>query len=321
MTGLTDHNVTRYDPDVLEVLNLPAAILPDITSTHGTLGYYRHRGRTLPITASLGDQQASMIGQGILQEKTAKVTLGTGAMIDLYLGSERPSFARRGHNGTYPIIGWRDARTTSWALEAAILSAGSSVDWFCRTLTRKSTPQEVEVLALRAQSSNSALFVPALSGLGTPTWDFGARGSFVNLTATTGTAEMARAVLVGIAHAIADGIEAVERETGETLSEISVDGQMTDNELLLQILADSTGLVIQRSSHREGTTIGAGLLGIHGGLEGQPLVSLGRFRRRDRSFEPQWSRGSDRQRELREQWLKARTLAMGQIPALSLVTF
>ncbi|MGC8466225.1 MAG: FGGY-family carbohydrate kinase [Acidimicrobiales bacterium] len=321
MTGITDTLVTRYDSDVLAMLELDEHMLPAIVATHGNLGSYASGGRSLPITASLGDQQASMIGQGILQERAAKVTLGTGAMVDLYLGDQRPGFPRRGTHGSYPIVGWREDTETSWALEAAILSAGSSVDWFCRTLTRFCTPEEIEVLALSAHPSSNAIFVPALSGLATPTWDFGARGSFVNLTSETRSAEMARAVLLGIAHAVADGVEALEREASLEITELSADGQMARNDLFLQILADATGLIVRRSRHLEGTTIGAGLLGLHGGLYHEELPSLSRFHRVDRSFEPQWVRGSDHHGSARETWNRARTVALGQIPALSMVSF
>jgi glycerol kinase len=149
-----------------------------------------------------------------------------------------------------------------WGIEAIVLSAGACIEWLRDDLGLISSADETEALAETVSSSEGVAFVPALSGLGTPQWDFGARGGFFGITRGSTKAHLVRAVLEGVAHRCADLIDAAHQETGQALDEIRVDGGMSANGFLVQRIADFSGLAVAVSSEREATTRGAGLMAL-----------------------------------------------------------
>ena len=167
-----------------------------------------------PIAGLAGDQQASLVGQGCVRPGLAKATFGTGAMLDLCVGDERPAFPRRGPGGTFPIVAWSQDGKLTWGIEAIMMSAGSCVEWLRDDLGILSSVAESDALAASCTDSGGVWFVPALLGLGTPLWDYGARGTLLGLTRGSGRAEVVRAVLEGIAHRGADLLEAAETDSG-----------------------------------------------------------------------------------------------------------
>src|SRR5205823_4591812 len=193
-----------------------------------------------PITALVGDQQASLVGQGCVRRGDAKITFGTGGMLDVVLDDAPPRNAQRGEHGTFPIIAWRHAGRTTWGLEAIMLAAGTNVQWLRDDLGIIATSDESHVLASSCTDSGGVVFVPAPLGLGTPAWDYGARAALFGLTRGSGRAEIARAVLEGIAHRGADLIDAAEADSGFAIPHVRVDGGMTDNPTFVQALADAT---------------------------------------------------------------------------------
>jgi glycerol kinase len=214
-----------------------------------------------PIAGIAGDQQASLVGQGCLRPGLAKVTFGTGGMLDLCVGSNRPTFETRGGGGCFPIVAWQRDGKITWGIEAVMLSAGSCVEWLRDDLGILTTSAESEAVAAACETTGDVWFVPALLGLGTPTWDFGARGTLVGMTRGTGRAEVVRAVLEGIAHRGADLVEAAEEDAdGVAVESLRVDGGMSANSVFVQALADATQRPIEVSPELEATTLGAAYL-------------------------------------------------------------
>ncbi len=260
VTGLRTGDGSDWAKDVLEALRIPPAMLPTVVDSTGIVGEARALPGAPPIAGIAGDQQASLIGQGCTTPGMAKITFGTGAMLDLCLGPERPRFAVRGEGGCFPIVAWQRAGEITWGIEAIALSAGTAVEWLRDDLGLLSSAAESADVAGQCDDSGGVFFVPALLGLGTPAWDFGARATLIGLTRGSGRAEVVRAVLEGIAHRGADLVEAAEADSGLTIELVRMDGGMTANEVFVQAVADATGRPVEVAPVREATTLGAALL-------------------------------------------------------------
>ncbi|MGZ8764678.1 MAG: FGGY-family carbohydrate kinase, partial [Acidimicrobiia bacterium] len=206
------------------------------------------------------DQQASLVGQGCVRPGLAKITFGTGGMLDVCLGPDRPAFKTRGKAGTFPIIAWRNAGRDTWGIEAIMLSAGTNVEWLRDDLGVLATSAESHEIAQQCTDTGGVVYVPALLGLGTPQWDYGARGTVLGLSRGTGRAELVRAVLEGIAHRGADLVESAEADAGLLIPTLRVDGGMTANPTFVQALADAAQKPVEISPVEEATTVGAGFL-------------------------------------------------------------
>jgi glycerol kinase len=249
-----------WDPVVLEALRIPPAVLPTIVDSSGVCGEATALPGAPPIAGVAGDQQASLLGQGCVRPGETKLTLGTGGMLDVCTGTERPKWAARGPAGTIPIAAWRRSGVTTWGAEAIAITAGTAVEWLRDGLGIVADAHTTEALAASVPDSGGVVFVPAFLGLGTPDWDYGARGGFFGLTLGTGRAEMTRAVLEGVAQRGADLLEAAEADTGLVARSLRVDGGMSANRVVLQALADATGRPVAASEVTEATTLGAAFL-------------------------------------------------------------
>ncbi len=315
VTGLVDTGATQWDAQVTDVIRIPAGILPTIVDTAGVVGVARALPGAPPIASLVGDQQASLIGQGCVRPGVAKITFGTGGMLDVVTGPTRPTAKNRSDAGCFPIVAWRHAGETMWGLEGAMLSAGTCVEWLRDDLQLIATSEESDSLAASVPNADGVFFVPAFLGLGTPKWDFGARGALFGLTRGTTRAHVVRAVLEGIAHRGADLVDAAEADLGRGVDAIHVDGGMSANATFLQALADTCGRPIEVSPQREATTLGAAYLA---------MVGIGAISSVD-ELEGRWSpspvvepSGTDPQRE---RWADAVSRAARTIPDLSGVEF
>jgi glycerol kinase len=260
VTGLRTGDGSDWAKDVLEALRIPPSVLPSVVDSTGVIGSASALAGHPPIAGIAGDQQASLIGQGCTAPGMAKITFGTGAMLDLCLGPDRPGFAVRGEGGSFPIVAWQRAGKITWGIEAIALSAGTAVEWLRDDLGLIRSADESADVAGRCDDSGGVMFVPALLGLGTPAWDFGARGTLTGLTRGSGRSEVVRAVLEGVAHRGADLVEAAEADSGLRIDRVRVDGGMTANPVFVQALADATGRSIEVAPVREATTLGAAFL-------------------------------------------------------------
>lgn len=320
VTELVDPATVGWDDSLLDKLRIPAALLASIVDSSGTVGAATALPGAPPICGIAGDQQASLVGQGCTRPGLAKATFGTGGMLDQCTGSGAgPVEAGRGDAGTFPIVAFRVAGTTTWGTEAVMLSAGTAVEWLRDDLGILATSSESATVAARCESPGDVWFVPALLGLGTPVWDFGARGALVGLTRGSGRPEIVRAVLEGVAHRGADLVEASEADSGYAIRTLRIDGGMAANEVFVAALADAIGRPVEISPVTEATTLGAGLLA---GL------AVGTYASTDElagTFSPRWvvepRRDEAARAAWRERWLIARAKAEATIPELSGISF
>jgi glycerol kinase len=316
VSGLVDVNLDGWDQPTLETLGVSDIGLPQLVSTMGAFGEASALSGSPTITALIGDQPASLFGQSCVRSG-AKITFGTGAMLDMVHGTEAPRTLTRYASGCYPTVVRSEGEHITWGVEGIILSAGSCVEWL-RELGLFANVADSESLATSVTTTDGVSFVPAFSGLGTPRWDFGARGAFFGLTRGSSLAHLVRALLDGIAQRGADLLDAAEAEVGLKLDQLRVDGGMSANRYFVQRLADFSGREVAVSSEREATTRGAGLMA---------LVGAGHLRVDD--VEELWSPGtiltpslSDTDRSLaREEWAMNVERAARTIPALSEVAF
>jgi glycerol kinase len=320
VTALVDAATITWDEALLERLNIPLAMLPRIVDSSGPIGA-AHALPGAPIICGMaGDQQASLVGQGCTRPGLAKATFGTGGMLDQCTGPGRPpTHAGQGSAGTFPIVAYRIEGRATWGTEAVMLSAGSCVEWLRDDLGILTTSDESAAVAAQCETTGDVWFVPALLGLGTPVWDFGARGTLVGLTRGSGRPELVRAVLEGVAHRGADLVEASESDSGFPIASLRVDGGMSDNEVFVTALADAIGRPVEISPVLEATTLGAGLLaGLAIGDYASEDDIAATFTPR-RIVEP----GNDdaTRAHARERWLAARAKAEATIPELSGISF
>ncbi len=317
VNGLVALGVEEWDQHALAVLDLDAAMMPTIVDTMGSIGHATSLPGAPMITALVGDQSASLFGQSCVS-RGAKITFGTGAMLDMVRGTGGPDRMTRFASGCFPVVLRSLDHELIWGIEGIVLSAGACIEWLKDDLGLITNAEETESLAESVSSAEGVTFVPALSGLGTPQWDFGARGGFFGITRGSTKAHMVRAVLEGIAQRGADLVDAAHEETGQTLEEIRVDGGMSDNRFLVQCLADFTGLRVAVSSEREATTRGAGLMALvgHGALSIDDVEGLWSP---SAVLTPSIDDGT--RRRCRDEWAALVTRVEKTIPELSSVEF
>ncbi len=260
VTGLYDLGCGEWLPDRCEAFGFGVEQLPHLVDTAGSVGMATALDHPAPICAIVGDQQASMVGQGCVTPGIAKITFGTGAMLDMVTGTNRMARAGRGGAGTFDIVGWQHGDERMLGAEAIMLSAGTAIEWLRDDLGLIDTSADSDAVAASCQDTGGVFFVPALLGLGTPHWDYGARGTLVGLTRGTDRAQVVRAVLEGVAHRGADLVAAASTDTTQTVERVRVDGGMSQNPTFVQALADAAGIEVEVSPVVEATTVGAALL-------------------------------------------------------------
>jgi glycerol kinase len=314
VTGLASRHITGWDDDVVETLGVGRVALPSIVDSAGVSGAATALPGAPPFVAIVGDQQGSLAGQACVRIGDAKITFGTGGMLDVNLGDQPPEFERRSPSGTFPIVAWRVAGRTTWGAEAVMLAAGTNIQWLRDDLGLVATAEETHAVASACTDSGGVWFVPAPLGLGTPQWDYGARSALFGLTRGSGRAEVVRAVLEGIAHRGADLVEATEQDTRAAIEVLRIDGGMSDNPTFVQALADATGRPVEISPARDATTRGAGLLA---------FVGLGAFDAIDAlagTWQPRLRVEPERSLD-RDRWREACSRAGHWIPELSSIDF
>jgi glycerol kinase len=319
VTGMMRHDGSGWDHDALEILRVPPAVLPAIVDSSGVFGVASALPGALPLAGLAGDQQASLVGQGCVVPGRAKITFGTGGMLDVCVGAQRPPYHQRGPHGTIPLIAWRRGGVDTWCAEAIALTAGTTIEWLRDDLGLFADSAESEALAASVPDSGGVVFVPAFLGAGTPRWDYGARGAFFGLTRGSGRAELVRAVLEGVAQRGADLVEAAEADSGVTIPSLRVDGGMSANAVLVQALADATGRPAEIAPVAEATTLGAAFhAGIATGVWADEHETAALFRAR-KVVEPVMSDVA--RRASRDRWAMAMDRAAGWLPDLSALDF
>lgn len=319
VTGLTDPSGRSWNDHAFTALGLHAHQMPTIVPSGGFIGHASALPGAPPICALIGDQQSSLVGQACTSPGRAKITFGTGGMLDMFTGDSPPASARRRESGTFPIVAFSTGASLNYGTESIMLSAGTNVEWLVADMELIPNASSSGAIAAGCTSSEGVVFVPALLGLGTPWWDYGARGALFGLTRGTQRAHVVRAVLEGIAHRGADLIEAAESDSGLPIIDLSIDGGMSRNQVFVQALADAASRPIRVSPVTEATTLGAGFLagcevGQWSHLDG--ATSLVAAQAASSTVEPLGEPGVSRQ-----QWREAVDRTRAWIPELSTLDF
>ena len=317
MTGFIQNVDLSWDEEVLAELGLPASILPRVLPSAGDFG---HALGGIPVLGMAGDQQASLLGLGCLSKGQAKVTFGTGTMLDQALGVDPPPDTKRQPNGTFPIVAYSQGTTVVWGSEAIALATGSMVNWLMGTGILRSF-EDANRCDPDFRSHSRLRVVPANVGLGTPEWDFGARSVITGLDVSTTAADIVAATLDAVAQIAADLAEATVADTGHEIERLRVDGAMCQNSAFVQMVADACGIEVELFESTEASTQGAALLA-HAQLAGATLAEYSASVRRSPTIvSPRTPRGGTAWRERREAWREAKDLSRESIPELSAVHF
>ena len=253
-TLLMNLHTLDWDPELLDALGVPAAMLPEIRSSAEVYGTASGALAGVPVASALGDQQAALFGQTCFNPGEAKCTYGTGGFLLLNTG-ESPVVSR---HGLLTTVGYRiGTRPATYALEGAIAVTGSLVQWLRDNLGLISSAPEVEELARTVDDNGGCYVVPAFSGLFAPHWRPDARGVIAGLTGYVTRGHLARAVLEASAWQTRDVVDAMNADSDVTLRRLRVDGGMTANSLLMQFLADVLDVPVVRPAVSETTCLGA----------------------------------------------------------------
>jgi len=299
-TQLLNLRKLEWDPDVLEVFNIPLAVLPEIKPSsyiYGETVPIEGLPSGIPIASLIGDSHASLYGLGGFKPGSVKATYGTGS--SLMAPTSEPVISE---NGISTTIAWARDRAT-YALEGNIYATGAAVDWLGQLLGLDDPGPGVENLARTVGGAGGVYFVPALMGLGAPHWKESARGLITGLTHGAGPGQLARATLEAIAYQVRDVFDVMQIESDTPLQTLLADGGCSRNDLLVQFQADIINCPVLRSTFADVSPLGAAFLaGLAIGLwcdetEIEALVPQG-----DR-FEPQMS--SDQREAMYAGWQKA----------------
>ena len=299
-TMLFNIHMNEWDEELLQLLDVPRAILPDVhPSAHAfgmvPVGMF---GEPLVIAGIAGDQQAAMFGQVCHRAGMAKNTYGTGCFMLLHTG-DKVVESRSGLIST----ALAQTRGKEFALEGSVFVGGAVVQWLRDGLEFFQSSGEVERLAASVLDSGDVYVVPAFTGLGAPYWDPNARGTIVGLTRGTTRAHIARAALESIAFQSAELLDAMQKDAGQSLMELRVDGGASANDLLMQFQADLLGVPVVRPKVTETTALGAAYLAGLTTALWKSRDELAAHWKVDKRFEPRMERQEAEQRMTR--WREA----------------
>ncbi|MGV3567979.1 glycerol kinase GlpK [Streptococcus agalactiae] len=249
----------KWDDEILELLNIPKAMLPEVKSNsevYGKTTPFHFYGGEVPISGMAGDQQAALFGQLAFEPGMVKNTYGTGSFIIMNTGEEM----QLSQNNLLTTIGYGINGKVHYALEGSIFISGSAIQWLRDGLRMIETSSESEGLAQSSTSDDEVYVVPAFTGLGAPYWDSNARGSVFGLTRGTSKEDFVKATLQSIAYQVRDVIDTMQVDSGIDIQQLRVDGGAAMNNLLMQFQADILGIDIARAKNLETTALGAAFL-------------------------------------------------------------
>ncbi len=282
-TMLFDIHAQCWDADLLALLRIPDALLPEVRDNSGVFGHTALGlfDASIPIGGMAGDQQAALFGQGCLAPGMAKATYGTGCFVLLNTGEAVAS-----HNRLLTTPAYRLAGKTSYALEGSIFVAGAAVKWLRDGIGVIAHAAQTADMAAGVSGNHGVYMVPGFVGLGAPHWDPAARGLICGLTLDSTAAHLARAALESVAYQTHDLAHAMIADGARELEALRVDGGMAANDWLCQFLADVLDVPVDRPAVVETTALGAALLaGLAVGIW-RDLDALAALRSRDRRFAP-----------------------------------
>ncbi|HNQ14120.1 MAG TPA: glycerol kinase GlpK [Pyrinomonadaceae bacterium] len=253
-TMLMNLETLEWDDEILEIMDVPKAILPEIRASSEVYGEAVGALAGVPVAGDLGDQQAALFGQACYDVGEAKNTYGTGCFMLLNTGTD----AVRSDNGLLTTVAYKIGDEPAvYALEGSIAIAGALVQWLRDNLGLIENSAEVEALARSVDDNGGMYFVPAFSGLFAPYWRSDARGAIVGMTRYVTKGHFARATLEAVAFQTREVLDAMNKDSGVELTALKVDGGMVFNELLMQFQSDILGVPVIRPTVAETTALGA----------------------------------------------------------------
>ena len=306
-TMLFNINTLEWDRDILEVLDIPESMLPEVKPSSCVYGCTDPSffGGPIPIAGAAGDQQSALFGQTCFHPGEAKNTYGTGCFLLMNTG-ERPVFSE---NGLVTTIAWGIDGKVTYALEGSIFVAGAAIQWLRDEMRLIDSSEDSEYMAKKVSDTNGCYVVPAFTGLGAPYWDQYARGTIVGITRGVNKYHIIRATLESIAYQVNDVLVAMEADSGIRLEALKADGGASANDFLMQTQADIIGAPVNRPRCVETTAMGAAYLaGLAVGYWSGP-EDIRKNWAVDRTFEPAIS-GEERAGKLKG-WKKAVKYAYG----------
>lgn len=299
-TLLFNIKTLAWDDELLRLLRVPRAVLPEVRASSEVYGEAKAAGLAgIPIAGIAGDQQAALFGQLCTAPGLTKNTYGTGCFMLQNTGQAAPVSKHK----LVTTVAWRRDGRTDYALEGSVFIGGAVVQWLRDGLGIIKSSADVEALAASVPDNGGVYLVPAFAGLGAPHWDPYARGAMVGLTRGTSAGHVARAAVESIAYQVADLAQAMQADAGMALRELRVDGGAARNDLLLQFQADLMGVAVARPQVTETTALGAAYLAGLAARVFKDPAEIARQRKVDRVFEPRMSR--DQATALRARWTRA----------------
>jgi len=299
-TMLFNINTLKWDDKMLEVLDIPKNMLPEVKNSSEEYGKTEENlfGGEIKIAGIAGDQQAALFGQTCFEKGMAKNTYGTGCFMLMNTGE----FKVNSKAGLLTTIAWGIDGKVNYALEGSVFIAGAAIQWLRDGLGLIKSASDSEIFASQTEDTGGVYVVPAFAGLGAPYWDMKARGGIFGITRGTTKNDFVRATLLSLAYQTKDVLDAMEKDAGFELKTLKVDGGASANNLLMQFQADILNTPVERPKVIETTALGAAYLaGLAVGFyRKDDLKSNGQL---DRQFNPKMSK-SMRDKKYKG-WLKA----------------
>ena len=270
----------KWDEGLMEMLDVPASMLPEAHPSAYHFGDYEYRGATIPIMGIAGDQQSALFGQACFEPGEAKNTYGTGCFMLMNTGNK----CQHSQNGLLTTMACSTTGELTYALEGSIFIAGAAIQWLRDGLRVLDNASDSEYFARKVET-HDVFLVPAFAGLGAPYWDQYSRGAIFGLTRDTGKDHIIKAALESIAYQTRDVKKAMEQDSGIKISSLMVDGGATANDYLMQFQSDILGVEVDRPAITESTALGAAYLaGLTAGI--WTLDEIKKVRKTEKKFEP-----------------------------------
>ena len=298
-TMLYNIKTLRWDDRLLNALDIPKSVLPQVLPSSHIYGYVNIKGVDIPLAGIAGDQQAALFGQGCFEEGQAKNTYGTGCFLLMNTG-EKPCFS---NSGLVTTIAVGIDGKVQYALEGSVFIGGAVIQWLRDEMRFITESKDAEYYATKGEDTGGVYLVPAFTGLGAPYWDMYARGCIVGLTRGTKREHIIRAAQESIAYQSLELVKAMEKDSGTVLQVLNVDGGASRDAFLMQFQADIMNKTVKRPVVKETTALGAAYLaGLATGFwqDKQQLIAPRRY---DGTFEPDMD--SERREKLFRGWQNA----------------
>lgn len=304
-TMLYDIHKLDWDDTLLQALNIPRAMLPQVRSSSEVYGYTEIQGVRVPIAGIAGDQQAALFGQTCFEPGEAKNTYGTGCFLLMNTG-DKPFVSQ---NGLVTTIAISLNGKVQYALEGSVFVGGAVIQWLRDEMRFFNESRDAEYYAQKVKDNGGVYLVPAFTGLGAPNWDMYARGCIVGLTRGTRREHIIRSAQESIAYQVADLVNAMQQDTGLTLASLKADGGASRDHFLMQFQSDIIHCKVRRPAIRETTALGAAYLAGLGVGVWDSLDEIKKLWECDIVYEPQMS--EDQRQDLMRHWHEAVHRSLG----------